>query len=49
MLQSKYNIDIENMTEAEKQKIIGEIEGDDFISGIEFNTQDGNEHGQFMQ
>lgn len=26
---------MENMTEAEKQKIVSQIEGDDFISGID--------------
>jgi len=32
------------MTEAEKQKIISQIEGDDFISGLDFGLQDGTAH-----
>lgn len=34
------------MTEAEKQKIISQIEGDDFISGIDFGNGTGTEGGE---
>lgn len=42
LLKDKYDIDMENMTEAEKQKIVSQIEGDDFISGLDMGNTNSN-------